>query len=260
MMLEILNSLSWKSATFSLIVFFIAFSVCGILLVRALVNHNTLKKHHDVAAVVFANIGVLYGVLLGFTVVNVQQRFDKIQEIIQVEASDLIELSRNAEVFPEKAKLEIRAAIINYIEDVLTREWELMKERVIVNEKSAAESAIWQVYYNITPSNDKELAWYTESISKLNQCNSARVTRLLGSRQSLGSEMWTLLILGGCALITFMWFFGLESLAVHIMMTSILTASTVFLLFLIYSLDTVFTGGVIIPPEAFVKALQTLRS
>ena len=60
-------------------------------------------------------------------------------------------------------------------------------------------------------------------------------------------------------IITFMWFFGLESLVLHILMVAVLTASTVFLFFLIYSVDTTFTGGVIIPPEAFVKALHTLK-
>ncbi len=258
--LEFFNSMRWGYATLLLIEIFIVFTIAGILLTRRFVSTQILKKHHDVAAVVFANLGVLYGVLLGFTVVNVQQRFDKIEEITQKEAGSLIELYRDAQVFPKDKEREIQKVILTYIDDVLRREWKLMEKRAIVYERSKAELAIWQVYYRLNPTTAKEKVWYRESISKLNQFNSHRLARLVGSRDSLGAEMWTLLILGACSLITFIWFFGLESVTLHILMASILTASTVFLLFLIYSLDTVFTGGVSVPPEAFIKALHTLQN
>ena len=53
-----------------------ALSVGSLLLVRRFVPHHRLKQHNDVTGSVFATVGVLYAVLLGFMVISVWQSFD----------------------------------------------------------------------------------------------------------------------------------------------------------------------------------------
>ncbi len=88
----------------------------------------------------------------------------------------------------------------------------------------------------------------------------ARLQRLMGGAESLSSEMWTLLVVGALVMLAFLWFFSLENLAISILMASVLATSTAFLLFLIYSLDTAYSGQLAVPPEAFERVLKSFQS
>ncbi|MBS0635641.1 MAG: DUF4239 domain-containing protein [Verrucomicrobia bacterium] len=250
----------WDQETLLFTLVFILFAVAGIFLVRKLANHNILKGHRDVAGFVFTNLGVLYAVLLGFTVVNAQQRYDKLKDVTQVEASYLAELYRDAEVFSVHDKEAVRSAIKNYCHSVVNEEWDLMTiKKTSPNTVSAIEN-IWKTYYAIDLSTKKQEVWYAESISKLNELVSVRLSRLLGSQESLSSQMWAFLIVGGFVLVAFVWFFGFENLTFHIFMISILATSTALLLVLIYSLDTAFVGEDSIQPEAISNVLHSFVS
>lgn len=247
---------SWVYNALAIVLLFVMFAIAGVLIVRKLFARQYLESHHEVAGYVFANLGVLYAVLLAFTVVNVQQRFDKINEITQVEAGYLIELYRDAEVFKAEDRARVRTNIKNYALSVLEDEWDIMSLGVTSIQTVEVLKQLWFSYYDIELQSKKQEIWYAVSIDKLNNLVNSRLARLIGSRESLGTEMWALLIIGGLTLITFFWFFGLESRTPHLLMASILAATIAFLLFLIYSLDTAFTGSIKVLPEAIEKVLQ----
>lgn len=256
---HLLESLSWELGSIIAIFTFVSFAILGIFIVRKTFSAKQLKAHHDVAGFVFANLGVLYSVLIGFTVVNVQQRFDKVKETTHMEASILTQLYRDSEVFSEAKGDNIRNAIKNYVLTVINNEWPSMAAGKPSEITEGALDKVWRAYYDLDFKDAKQQVWYSESIGKLNQLTGARIDRLMGSVESLGGEMWASLILGGLLIISFIWFFGLESLTTHILMATVLASVTAFLLFLIYSLDSSFSGDVNIGPDAFEKVLQTLN-
>jgi hypothetical protein len=51
-------------------------AVAGALLVRRWATVDVLERHNEVAGFIYAVIGVLYAVLLGFTAIIVWERFD----------------------------------------------------------------------------------------------------------------------------------------------------------------------------------------
>lgn len=257
LLFDYLEKLPWHLGALLCIFVFIAYTIAGLFLVRFFTNHQRLRAHHDVAGFIFANLGVLYSVLLGFTVVSVQERFDKVKETTQMEAAYISQLYQDAEVFPEKSKNEIRAAIKNYADSVIRKEWispEKYKGNTSVHRHL---KELWQAYYSLDPSNAKEQAWYAESISKLNLLINTRLMRLLGGEEYLSTEMWTILICIGVILLAFTWFFSVDSFFYHIMMASILASVTASLLFLIYSLDTAYSGTISISPEPMIQALNS---
>jgi hypothetical protein len=87
----------------------------------------------------------------------------------------------------------------------------------------------------------------------------ARLSRLIGSQESLGNEMWTFLLLGGLIVITFICFFSMESVFLQFVMAAIVASFTAFLLFLIYSLDTAFSGNISIGPDPFERVLEAFK-
>jgi hypothetical protein len=232
------------------------FTILGILVIRFFVSTDTLKSHHDVAGVVFCNLGVLYSVLLGFTVVNVQQRFDKVREILVAEGGCLVGLYRDAETFREPDRNEIRSSIKTYAKSVLEEEWPKMRQGIDASDESETMRGIWNAYYHTSPIGLKQSAWYKESLRRLNALSEIRALRHHHAVESLSAGMWSLLVLGGIIMVSFIWFFGVRSLLMHIIMGSVMAASVAFLLFLIYSLDTVYTGNYCVPPDPFIKVLD----
>jgi Protein of unknown function (DUF4239) len=253
-----LEHYSWFMGVVVCVLALMLFASIGILLVRKTVNIKKLKSHHDFAGFVFTNLGVLYAVLLGFTVVNVQNRFDKIEENLQQEAGYLNDLYRDAEIFFPEDRENIHSAIKYYIEYVIHQEWgNTLQENQI---KAALPlTNLWSALINTTLQNEKQQIWYKESVSKLNLLTNARIFRLLAGEESLKPQMWSILILGAILILAFTWFFGLENLSSHLLITAFLAAATATPLFLIYSLDTAFTGVVKVSPEAFIQLLKLFK-
>lgn len=253
-----LEQLPWNQGFIIIGIFFVAFAICGLLLVRKLVNPKVLQANHEIARFVFTNLSVLYAVLLGFTVLNVQMRFEKLKEITQLEANYLGQLYADASVFSEEDKNNLHHALKLYAHSILSEEWSGMNDLGNPNPHTTnALKNVWNAYYAVHLSSPKEQTWYAESINKLNLLSGARYSRLLGSRESLGAEMWTLLFFGALVMVSFTWFFWLDSLIAQIFITAVLALSIGCLLFIIYSFDTVFSGKVSISPQALIEAYNS---
>ena len=74
-------------------------SVAGTLMVRRLINVEVLERHNEVAGFIYAVIGVVYAVLLGFAAVTVWEGYDKAQAAVEREADDLADLSGTRKPF-----------------------------------------------------------------------------------------------------------------------------------------------------------------
>ncbi len=238
---------------------FMSFSVVAILSVRQNMNSKHLKNHHDVSGFVFTNLGVLYAVLLGFTVVNVQQRYDKINQTVIMEAGYIAELFRDAEAFSEKDKIAIQTAIKDYGKSIIDEEWKVTSEGKPNPNTTKKLSAIWQAYYATELTSRKQEILYAESIHKLNDSVMTRLSRLMQGKESLGDEMWMMLILGGILMVVFVSVFSFEVLWLHLILASFVAASIAFLLFLIYTLDTAFSGASSIDPDALKLVVSSFK-
>lgn len=252
-----LERFPWWMSIVLVILLFTIIALMAIFAMRRNVDSDNLKGHHDVSGFVFANLGVLYSVLLGFTVVNVQARFDKIAENSRIEAASIAELYREAQVFPNAADLQ--TALKAYIKSILEEEWEVLYSGKAHPKTEKLLNDVWNAYYKVDISTPREQILYAESIRKLGDSVSARLSRLLGGEESLGDEMWTMLLLGGILIVAFMCMFTFEALWLHLLLAFLLAASIAFPLFLIYTLDTAFSGSIRIEPEAFRDVLSSFK-
>lgn len=213
------------------------------------------KEIHDVAGFTFGIIGILYSVVLGFTVVNAQTRYNEVLQTIHTEAITVANLYRDAAFFPTDSREAIRSSLRQYVDYVVKKEWWLPAEKNIRIETQNVMEKIYRSYYNVPLVDEKIKIWYTESISKLDEFMNARLSRQFNSWEHLGNMMWTLLILGGLITIGFMFFFGLK-LRAHMLMTALLTGYVSFMLYLVYSLDNVFKGPEGIKPIALEQVID----
>lgn len=216
---------------------------CGALwVVRRKISIDQLKKNHDVAGFTFSIIGVLYSVILGFTVVSVQERYNRSIETLHTEATVLADLYREAEIFPEPSKDLVRSTLRQYVSYVVNEEWHLPKDKRMHVGAQKILKKLWDSYFKVSLNNDIQKTWYQESITKLDDLMNARLEREFNSWDHLGSMMWSLLLSGAVVTILFMFFFGLENLRSQMLMTALLAGYLAFILFLVFSLDHTFKG------------------
>lgn len=244
------ESPSWILSSCFIVICSILICVGILWFVRKTISIHVLKKSHDVVGFTFSIIGVLYSVILGFTVINVQDRHNAVLEASHTEAILLADLYQDAAFFPIADRNAIRSSLRQYVNHVITEEWWQSAERKIHFKTRNCIKEIWESYYRVDLQTEKMTIWYTESISKLNNFLNIRLTRQFNSWEHLGGMMWSLLIIGAIITISFMFFFGLESMRSHVLMIALLAGYLSFMLYLVFSLDNVFKGPQGVKPEA----------
>ena len=165
-----------------LVVVFPAVAVGGALLVRRVVGSEVLARHNDVAGFIYAVIGVLYAVLLGFTAIIVWEQFRRAQEGAELEANALADLYRDAQVFPAAVRGQIETRLRDYVRLVVEQEWPAMAAGERSAESWDAYNLLWRTYHEFMPQDDHQRIWYAQSVERMNLLGDQRRNRLLSVR------------------------------------------------------------------------------
>jgi amino acid transporter len=247
------DSMPWIVSSALIVIPCILVCLVILFMIRKWIPTHQLKENHDVAGFILGIVGVLYSVILGFTVVNVQTRYNVVLQTVHTEAVAIADLYRDATFFPSSDRDAIRTNLRNYVNYVVNHEWGHATSKEISIPAQKIMEKIWISYYNIDLQNEKMNIWYSATISKLDDFMNARLARQFSAWEHLGSMMWTILIVGGIITVGFMYFFGLENLRSQMVMTALLAGYISFMLFLVYSLDHAFMGSEGIKPIALEK-------
>lgn len=250
------ESPSWVLSSLLVVIPSILIFMGVVWFVRKKVSGEILRKNHDVAGFTFSIIGVLYSVILGFTVISAQDRYNEVLQTIHTEALTLADLYRDAALFPKESRDAIRSNLRAYVTYVIEEEWSAPIEKRIRIQTQEIMEKIWHSYYGIELLNQNMSIWYTQSISKLNDFINARLSRQFSSWEHLSDMMWSLLIVGGIITVCFMCFFGLENMRSQMLMVALLAGYLSFILYLVYSLDHVFEGSQGIKPTALEQVFS----
>ena len=221
-------------------------SVAGTLLIRRWVAVEVLERHNEVAGFIYAVIGVVYAVLLGFTAIIVWEQYDKAQAALRGEL-----------------ETQLRA----YARLVIEKEWPAMAEHKSIPEVWDAYTQLWRTYYQFQPENESEKIWYTVSITRLNDLGDQRRLRLLSSRlRGVPVIIWVVLLGAGAITIGFTFLFGTRNAAAQVVMSSGLALTIALVMLSIMALEQPFAGINRIGPQAFehledtFKRLESTRS
>jgi hypothetical protein len=254
--MSLVDALFWST----LIVCGITFAaVAGLLLVRRWVTVDVLERHNDVAGFIYAVIGVLYAVMLGFTAIIVWERFDKAHAEVENEANQLGDLFRDAQTFPDDVRRELETKLRSYTRLVVEKEWPAMAEGKSSPEAWDAYNQLWQTYYRFRPQNEDERVWYTQSLTRLNQLGDHRRLRLLSSRSGgIPTVMWGVLLGAGAIAIGFSFLFGTKNTAAQVLMTAGLAMTIALVVLSILALQQPFAGITYIEPDAFDQLMDIL--
>lgn len=232
-------------------------TIAGTVLIRRWVSVDVLKLNNEVAGFIYAVIGVLYAVLLGFTAIIVWEQFDKAQAGVDQEANELADLYRDAQAFPEATRTKLETQLRSYARLVVEQEWPAMTEGESSPETWEMYNQLWRTYHEFQPKNEHQLTWYEESLTRLNQLGDQRRLRLLSSRsEGVPQVMWVALLGAGVITIGFSFLFGTKSTTAHVLMTSGLATTIALVLISILALEEPFAGLTRVDPEAFEQVAE----
>src|SRR5689334_11982886 len=169
-------------------------AMLGLYLVRRFLKLDWMEGHNDVAGFIYAQLGVVYAVLMAFIVIVVWQRFDDADRNASEEASILIALYRDTAVYADAQRDMLRQRIHDYTLAVSQDEWETMRRGQASLKARKALSDLWQAYLGRPPQNLAEAAQYSESSRRLNDMSTKRTIRILTSSSGLPPILWYVLI------------------------------------------------------------------
>ena len=243
-------------------------AVGGLTLVQFLVPTSSRQRHNDVAGFIYAVLGVIYAVLLALVVIAVWEDFGRARETVESEANATAEIFWLAHRLPDPERGRLQELCRSYAEEVVGREWPLMREgRAPLMEQGQATPNGWVLVDDIRetlqgfePGTSAEEALYAEGLDQVEELASARRLRLVEAEEGLPAVLWVVLIFAGVAAVSFTYLFGLESTWAHRLMVAALAAVIGLVLFTIGSMEHPFSGGASIGTGAFDLILERFET
>ena len=250
-------SLTWLGVT--VVASGIALALGGLLVARRILPHERLSPHHDMTGPEFQVVGTIYAVLLAFVVITVWQHHNGITDTVEDEASNLLELGRDAQQYPEAVARPLLDALRAYAEAVVDDEWDAMRRGGESPRAHEAYADLWRLYRALPVSDFRELAAQTETLRRMNDLADNRNLRLLRARERIPAVLWVTLLAGAVLTVGFSYFFGVSNLRLHLLATATFAGTIALFIFVIVVLETPFTRAGAVSPEPFRRVLRLMQ-
>jgi hypothetical protein len=245
---------------FLMVVIYVALAVTGLLIIRRFYPNYKCKLHNDVAGFIFATLGVIYAVLLAFTVIITWQDFDKAQDVTINEANCIASLYRDATPFPIEFRAKLKNELTAYVKTIVSEEWQMMAQGRRGENVQKIQENLWKLYAGFQPKNETQKIFLAESVQKLSQASEMRRQRIVYAGQGINPLLYFVLFVGSLITIAFTMLFGTENIIPHLIMTSLLAVMIAITLFTVMAMDYPFTGDISIRPDVFTSILSSLLS
>lgn len=235
-------------------------SIIALLIIRKKIHWETFQENHEVGGFLFNALGLIYAVLIAFVVYASWEEYNTAKVVCDNEANAIQDLFLNSEGLPQENQKLIREKTIEYLTGVINEDWPLMSiDEVNPNTKKILTD-LWSLYNDIDSlKNDKQIIFFSESLTKLNDITDYRRSRILSSQNHIPVIIWTVIIIGALTSIGFSLFFGTKSLTVQATMTSLFAMTNAIVIIMLLALDHPFTGDIKITSEPYEFILEYLQ-
>lgn len=226
--------------------------------------HRTVPEvgegHNGALSPFLTCVGLVYGALLGFTIVVAWEQFSSAETNVSNEASTLVTMYRQTVGMPVAEQNQMRQLVRDYANSVAGQEWQdaihegtgtksardALNEmyRVLGREESSVSS---------NPISQKFLDQLTTLASERNQ-------RILDSTPRIPGLLWTGLLFGGFVLLGLGGFMRLDSVRAHVGLLSAVAVLLGLLLFVVFWLDHPFGNELGVTSAPFEQSLMVFDS
>lgn len=235
-------------------------SVIALLIIRKNLSWESFKENHEVGGFLFNALGLIYAVLLAFVVYATWNDYNESTGVVDKEADVLQSLYFDSEGLPDENKEIIKEDIIQYIEMIINEDWPLLAKGETNPRSKEKLIELWKNYNKINLVTDKQIAFFGESLNKLNDVTELRRLRILSSQNHIPGIIWAVILIGAITSVGFSLFFGTKNLVIQATMTSLFAMTNAIVIIMILALDHPFTGDIKISSDAFQQILIYLNN
>lgn len=223
--------------------------------VRRIVPVDALRRHHEMGAAVFLQLGVIFAVLLAFIFNESWNQYNAAADAINQECAALRGAAILAESLPEPSRTQMQQAIRAYVEAVITAGWPAMTRRQTSPVSAARAYALITTAVLIPPGSATVESLRPQIIQLLSQAHQNREVRLFQMTEGIPKLVWLLLSLFSLVLISFLFAFGIDYIASQVVFVAVFTAMLCFSLITVRLLDFPFEGPMHLAPTVFQTTL-----
>ena len=231
----------------------------GTMLLRRKTTKPLDEKQNEVAGFIFATVGVVYAVLLAFTVVIAGEQYLAAESAVSQESAALITGARDTSSFPEPARGQVHDQLRVYAQVVIQDEWRTLDEGTLEHEESTAALAainkVWRIYRRLPPGQVD-----SHTTESLDQLSAQRAIRLESNTAALPWVLWIGLLLGAVITICFCLFLHMQNIQLHAALTALLTTLIAMSLWMILAINHPFAGSVHVSTDPFRHAIHVIDS
>ncbi|ORW49997.1 hypothetical protein AWB90_08325 [Mycobacterium paraense] len=229
-------------------------AVGSVQLGNRVLSDETGPGHNSALSPYVTVVGLVYGALLGFTVVVGWQEFLSAEVNVSSEASTLTTMYRQTVAMPQPEQSQIRQQLRQYAEGLQGPEWGKQDFGRIGNRARAAITAMYRTVGS-QQSDAASSAINQDFLGRLTVLASERSTRILDAKPRIPPLLWSSLIFGGLVLIALTGFLRLTSNRGHMVLTSAVAVLLGLLLYLVFVLDHPF-GPLGVTSQPFAHAVN----
>jgi hypothetical protein len=231
---------------------FVLLSLLLARVVGAFVPHEIRQEHNDLAGFIFAVVGVVYAVVLGFVAVGVWERFVAAEDRTYDEASALTAVYRDAGSFDNWQ--ELRRDVRLYVRSAISIGWPALEAGNSLPDSIISEDLSSDVHHTAIH-DERQGQVFGHMIERTSEALLDRDARVTEDATGLNGVMWLVVIAGGFITISFSYLFGFQQTLMQTLMIGTLALIIGLVIFLTMSLDYPFRGAIRVGPEAFERAL-----
>ena len=215
--------------------------------VQRTVPYSRLAKHNEVAGFLFATIGVIYAVVLGFTVIVVWEKHDTAVQNALTEESALSDVYRLASVFAPPDRDALRREIRGYATMMIENEWPAMRGGREHEGTQLQGEKIAGLIQRLAPRGPAQTNAQAAMFGLEQRFLDARRERLRENQGAVIPILWWTLFIGGLCTVGFTYFFGTENQGMQLTMTAVIAVMLATMFVLVAELDHPFSGSISVP-------------
>ncbi|GAA3515296.1 bestrophin-like domain [Actinocatenispora rupis] len=225
-----------------------------LLLVYRAGDHERRERNNDVNGLVFAIVGVLYAIVVGFVVTSQWESVGNARDAAAQEANGLVQMYWAADALPAEQRTQVRADCLAYGRQVRDVEWPAMSahETVPVQGQRILER-LGRASRPPASASDSQSDQLRDALNTVFQ---NRQQRLALAHQNLSGMMWFVLFAGGLLTVALAYLFGVPGRIAHLIMVVSLVGTIGLLLYACFQLQYPFGPATDLGPTAMTSALR----
>jgi hypothetical protein len=202
-------------------------------------------------------VGLPVGVILSFIVASAWAAFSNAQTTENEEATKIFALYNLIGEYPIEGPI-IQEQIKLYVMEIIDNEFIIMAQGVQPTLGFDLLTAIGDSIYQLRPETPRDTTLYSQAISLYQEIQSLRIIRMNYVSYGLAPELWWVLILGVVVVIVMTFFLQMCSFVLQAMVTAMITATLVSMLFLVVAFNFPYRGDFGLDATPFEIALANM--